>query len=314
LLLEKIRWWPGVFIGLLVLTRPDAAILGMLVLGAWMSSARLRNEALFVNIAAAAAVYLPWAVYAARTFHDVVPFPVRAKLAVQGPSGEINVRTLIAFFAPGPVHPYVFWIEAMVAVIGGVVVWQRAPRLRPFVIWVPAYYCIMVAGNAPDFMWYYVPPFWMAGLLLFMGIKAMCRRSTAIAVALVVSVLLVSAADNGLAIHKDLLMNPNIRFHRHLADRIASVAEPGDVLAAQEVGFLAYWTPCSILDMLAVTCPEVLDHARKRDRSAIISDWKPDFVALHHADDEPALQHGYRLLYRRYYCDSSYVLLERTDP
>lgn len=314
LLLGRARWWPGALIGLLAVARPDAAILGVLVLGGWLFAARRRRELFRPNLVAAVAVYLPWAVYAVVTFHDIVPFSMRAKLALKGVSGEMNAGSFIALFAPGPGQPYRLWIAAALAAVGGVALWRREPRMRPFVVWVPVHYIALAAGGAPDFMWYYVPPLWMGFILLYMGIKVVSGQSRAVALAVTTSALLLSVGDNCVALHRDLLMNPNIRFHRMLAQRVSEVAEPGDLLAAREVGHLAYWTGCSVLDMLALTCPEVLEYAKGGDRSAIIREWEPDLVALHHADGEPALQKGYVVRSRHYYCDSSYVVMERTAP
>ncbi len=317
LLREHTRWWPGVLLGLLLLARPDMGLLALTVFGGWAFTRRARREMLVPNLLAAAAIYLPWAVYALWTFHDLIPFSLRAKLAVDA-SGDMNLRTFRRLFLAGT-PTSAFWTAVGVCTIGAVVVWVRAPAFRPFVAWLPLYYWALPAAGASDFMWYYIPPLWVAFVLAVAGLQMLARAFPRRVRAPIYAFLALGAVGgyalvsyNGL---EPLLMrdNPYPGFQRMLADKVAELAEPGDLVAAEEVGCIAYFSGCRVLDIRAVTCPEVIVRARARNLGAIVRHWKPDFVVILGGDGEPTLDYAYTDRFRaRYWTGRDYVIWERT--
>ncbi len=319
LLLGRARWWPGVLVGLLLLARPDMGLLAVVVFGAWIFTRKARREILLPNAIAAAAIYLPWAGYALWTFHDLIPFSLRAKLAVDA-SGDMNLHSFRRWFLPG-MPAAAFWTALAICALGAVVVWVRAPRFRPFVLWVPLYYWALPAGGASDFMWYYIPPLWVAFLLGAAGLQAAARAfprrarapaNAALALVAVCGWALVSY--NGL---EPLLLpdNPYPRFHRMLAAKVAELAEPGDLVAAPEVGCIAYFSGCRILDIRAVVSPEVIVRARARNLDAMLRHWKPDFVVILGGDGQPTIKYAYTDRFRaRYWNGMDYVIWERVLP
>ena len=317
LLLGRRRWWPGVLLGLLLLTRPDMILLALVVFGGWTFTRRARREMLRPNLLAAVAMYLPWAVYALWTFHDLIPFSLRAKLAVEA-SGDMNLHSFRQWFLAG-MPTAVFWSAVGACVVGAVVVWVRAPAFRPFVAWLPLYYWALPAAGASDFMWYYIPPLWVGFILLASGLQAIARAFPRRARAPGYAVLALAAVGgyalvsyNGL---EPLLLpdNPYPQFHPMLAGKVAELAEPGDMVAAPEVGCIAYFTDCRILDIRGVTCPEVIVRARARNLGAMLRHWKPDFVVILGGDGEPTIEYAYTDRFRApYWNGMDYVIWERT--
>ncbi len=317
LLREHTRWWPGALLGILLLGRPDMGLLALAVFGGWAFTRRARRDMLMPNLLAAAVIYLPWAVYALWTFHDLIPFSLRAKLAVDA-SGDMNLHTFQRWFLAGA-PTGAFWAAVGVCTVGVVVVWVRAPAFRPFVAWLPLYYWALPAAGASDFMWYYIPPLWVAFVLAVAGLQTVARAFPC-RVRSPIYALLALAAVGGYALVsynglEPLLMrdNPYPRFHRMLAGKVAEVAEPGDMVAAAEVGCIAYFSGCRILDIRGVTCPEVIVRARARNLGAILRHWKPDFVVILGGDGEPTLEYAYTDRFRaRYWDGRDYVIWERT--
>jgi hypothetical protein len=316
LLLGRVRWWPGVLIGLLLLARPDTVLLAVVVFGAWAFTRKTSREILAPNLIAAVVIYLPWAAYAWATFHDLIPFSLRAKLAVEA-SGHMNLHSFRRWFltgAPGGV----FWAALVICLVGAIVVWVRAPRFRPFVLWAPLYCWALPAAGARDFLWYYIPPLWVAFVLGAAGLRTMAgafpgrRRGAARGV-----LALGAVCGYGLAsFHgiEPLLTpgNPYLRFHQMLAGKVAELARPGDMVAAPEVGCIAYFSGCRILDIRAVTSPEVIVRARARNLGAMLRHWEPDFVVILGGDGEPAIQHAYTSRFRaRYWNGMDYVIWQR---
>jgi len=319
LLRGRTRWWPGALLGLLLLARPDAGLLAAVILAGWTLRRDDRREVLLPNLLAMVAVYLPWAIYALLTFHDLIPWSLRAKAVVKG-SGEMNLWAFRRWFVGG-VRPWLLWVAAATCAIGAIGVAIRAPRFRPFTIWAVLYCWALPAGGAPDFMWYYIPPLWVGLLLAAAGLQvlvsALPRSVRAPAYPIIAAVAVCGYALLSYRGIEPLLRsdNPYTRFHLMLARKVAELAQPGDMVAAPEVGCIAYFSGCRILDIRGVTCPEVIVQARARNLGAIIRRWKPDFVVILEGEGDPAVQQAYVARFRApYWNGQDYVIWQRALP
>jgi hypothetical protein len=319
LLRGRTRWWPGALLGLLLLARPDAGLLAAVIFIAWATRSGTRREVLLPNALLMIVIYLPWAVYALWAFHDLIPWSLRAKAIVAG-SGEMSLRTFRRWFLGG-VSPWLLWVAAAICMTGAIAVWLRAPRFRPFAVWAVLYCAALAAGGAPDFLWYYVPPLWVGFLFAAAGLQvlvsALPQRARARAYSLIAVVAVSGYAVLSYRGIEPILRpdNPYRNFHLMLATKLAELAEPGDMVAAPEVGCIAYFSGCRVLDIRGVTCPEVIVRARARNLGAIIRHWKPDFVVILGGDGEPAIQQAYTDRFRaRYWNGMDYVIWERALP
>ena len=313
----KVRWWPGVLLGLLFLARPDTALLAAVVFAGWALRRETRREVLLPNLVAAAVVCLPWLAYSLWTFHDVIPWSLRAKAMVRG-SGEMNLGTFRQWFV-GEARAPVFWAAAGICAIGGVAVWVRERRFRPFIVWSGLYCWALPAGGAPDFLWYYIPPLWVGFILVTAGLRAMAflvpRRGRMPAYVLAAAVVVSGYA---LLSHRGVVQelrpnNPYPNFHVMLARELAKLAEPGDMVAAPEVGCIAYYSGCRVLDIRATTSPETIMQARARNLGAMLRHWKPEFVVILEGKGNAEIQHAYTDRFRApYWNGMDYVIWERT--
>lgn len=310
---EASRRWrasEGVLLGLLVLTRPDALLLIAPVIALRAVEDRKQGALL---LAATLLVYLPWAGYAIATFGDLVPFSIRAKYAVVGGSGQMHLQTFLdQYVALGRWSPVIFWLAVAIACAGAARGWRERPRFRAFVIWAPVHYIVLAkVGRAPDFPWYYTPPLWVGYVLVTSGVQGLARfaptRQRAPALAgLAVVVLAVFGACNWNAVKPLLQRNPYLYFHKMLADRVIALSRPGDLVASEEVGNVAYWSGRPILDLRALTSPEVLAMARARNFGGMIGYWKPDVVLLLDCEHEPELRNNYEIRERYVYWNGMY--------
>jgi len=317
LLRGKARWWPGVLLGLLFLARPDTGLLAAVIFGAWALRRETRREVLLPNLVSAAVVCLPWLVYSLWTFHDVIPWSLRAKATVRG-SGDMNLWTFRRWFVGGVRAP-LFWAAAGSCAIGAVAVWVRARRFRPFIVWSALYCWALPAGGAPDFLWYYIPPLWVGFILAAAGLRAIAslvpRRGRMPAYALAAAIAVCGYALLSYRGVSEVLRpdNPYPNFHLMLAKEVAKLAEPGDIVAAPEVGCIAYYSGCRVLDIRATTGPETIVQARARNLGAMLRRWKPDFVVILEGEGDPEVEHAYTDRFRaRYWNGMDYVIWERT--
>jgi hypothetical protein len=293
-----------------MLTRPDAVLLAAPVI-LFRCRESLRQGVKLTAVTAL--VYLPWAFYAFMTFRDIVPFSMRAKYAVAGASGYMGLSTFLRqYLALGQWSAVVLWVSLAVAAVGAAALWPREPRFRPFILWLPLYYFALVkVGRAPDFPWYYAPPLWVAYLLIVSGLQRLAgfaperRRRIAFGCCAALCLLLVGWC-NWNAVAPLRARNPYLSFHRMLAERVSALSKPGDLVATAEVGNIAYWTGRRILDMRALTSPEVLAYAKARDIGPMIRQWKPDLVVLLGWENQPELKSGYEIRERHMYWNGMY--------
>jgi hypothetical protein len=287
----------GVLLGLLLLTRPDALLL-VAPLVALRALGDRKGAGLL--LAATAIVYLPWAAYAMATFHDVVPFSVRAKYAVAGASGRMQLDTFLGqYVAVGRWSGLVLGSAVVVACIGAVRIWREQPRFRAFIIWLPLHYLVLAKlGRAPDFPWYYTPPLWVGYILIAGGAQTLARlapeRQRTMAFAgLAVVTLAAFGICNWNAVRPLRSTNQYLYFHRMLADRVIALSGPTDLVATEEVGNVAYWSDRRILDLRALVSPEALPLAKARDFNGMIARWNPEVVLLLDCEHEPELRSNY---------------------
>ena len=295
----------GVLLGLLLLTRPDALLLIAPVIALRALQDR-RGAGLL--LAMTLVVYLPWAAYAMGTFHDVVPFSVRAKYAVAGASGQMHLSTFLQqYVAVGRWSLMIFGLAVAIACIGAVRIWREQPRFRAFIIWLPFHFFMLAkVGRAPDFPWYYTPPLWVGYILVTSGLQTLARlapaRRRAVAfTGLAVVMLAVFGVCNWNAVKPLLSKNQYLYFHKMLADRVIALSRPTDLVATEEVGNVAYWSGRRILDLRALTSPEALPLAKARDFNGMIARWQPNIVLLLDCEHEPELRTNYEIKERHIY-------------
>ncbi|MBE9566940.1 MAG: hypothetical protein IMF16_09340 [Proteobacteria bacterium] len=310
------NYWPGVLFGLLLLTRPDSVLLVLLILAGW--AVRRRDWwRILGNGAVACAVYLPWALYALATFGDLVPSSIQAKLVPWTPSGAFGLSGFAQAFLPGPGQLATLCGWILFVGLGAAAVWKRLPALRPFIVWVPLYCIAMRWGRAADFKWYYVPPMWMAQLLLAVGmcylIARMPRGARVPSGLLLVTVtLLLFGVHNWKAVAEVREHSPWLTFHKELALRVRAISKPGDLVASQEVGNLAYWSQRPVLDMLGLTSSaEVRLRAGSHLFGAMFRHWRPDWVVVHGIHDATLSNH-YKPVVQIPYCTGrNYTIWKR---
>ena len=260
------RWLPaGAVGGAAMLMRPDGVL--VVVLAAGLALLRDRRK-LWQPLAGAAAVVLPWALYAGATYGSPLPHSIKAKQLIHAtPSfdvlgGHLGLLTqnasLTVFFALG--------------VVGVGFAVARRSELLFVALWMGAYTgSLAVSGIAPQFAWY-ATPLTVTGVVLAaygvdQGLAGLAERLGGWRAAVVAAVLL-GTAGMGLA-------DVNWRTFRTDLERreaayleigawIAERAQPGDVVFVGEVGVLGYLLLDQVvIDSSGINSPEVF--ALRRD-------------------------------------------------
>ncbi len=311
------RWLPGILIGLLLLTRPDTVFLIGLVVLFWLLGRKWRIAV--ANSVVAAGICLPWVVYALVTFGDIIPEPLRAKMATFGTSGHINLASGLRLYSR--IYPSaIIVLAAIAAAAGGYLTIRREKRLAPFVLWVPVYYWALWKGGAHDQPWYYAPPLWVAAFCLAMACGAILMRAASgkgkVFSYGLAALILAGFFVGQVTIIKRVFSRPwTLTFHKEMALALRRIAKPGDTVAAMEVGNLSYWTDCRILDFMSLTFPEGLSWSRGGHRDGFIRHFRPKFVVMlsqGRGKELAQIQEHYRVAWaRRYWNGAQYTIWER---
>jgi hypothetical protein len=292
--------WAGALAGLCALARPEGlAMLGALVLLDLLRRGRRTGALLLSSLA----VVMPWLVYAWATFGSVIPHSVRIK-AIQG-SIEWWTRDgawLATFARQIPGSPWIYLLLAL----GLRSAIRDARSGRTFALTTSLFAALQVLGYSvfdapPGYIWYYAPGNFAVVLLAAGGVREIDlaagrwrRRSmpstggepaaAGARLAILTGVLVVlyaSVAATALraAAGRPYRLAPE---YRRAALWLAANGAPEDWVAANETGYIGYFSGLRVRDMLGLLHADSAEPLRRRQW-----DWwftafpPPRFVVLH---------------------------------
>ncbi len=279
--------------GLAFLTRPDALIfIGLLALGrAWVALKSKAFAPLLKDAAAFLAPVVPWLIFAGVYFGSFIPHSIAAKsLAYRLGADEGFVRLIQHYTTPF----YDTSLIGMTAVGIGLVLYpfltlvgfrslQRQDRRVWAVLAYPwLYFVVYAVANPLIFRWYLTPPLpvYFLGILAgaqtilngigrWLGRRAFFAgggkaREIACRAPLILLALPIISSLGGWVLHPDHGLTtpaPEMAFYKlellysQTAERIQPMLQPGDLLAAGDVGVLGYTTEAQILDTVGLNSP-----------------------------------------------------------
>ena len=286
--LENHLTWAAFLAGLAFLTRPDAAIL-ILLLGLDWLYCILRRYKPWPSLPTIAAFLLPvltWIGFAWSYFGSPIPNSIQAKLyAYHLAPTEAFVRLIQHFATPFLTQN---WIGTPAAVTMGIILfpflfivgarhaWKLKPRFWPWLIYPWLYFAIFSISNPLIFRWYLTPPlpFYFLGILA--GLEQILHgllypRGKAISfpwrqgIGLVLLFILPLGGNlSDWQLHPDHGPNrpaPEMAYiqlellYHQVATEISPQLTSDSVLAAGDVGVLGYYTPARILDLVGLNSP-----------------------------------------------------------
>jgi hypothetical protein len=299
---------------LCILTRPDTLLLvGPLVLERLrqaLPAGRFNRKPMRISLGEVAAFTLPllaWAVFGFWFYGNPIPHSITAKTAAYLLPPEASLVRLLQHYAtPFLAHETfgLWWIGAglllypVLYVIGSLEIIRRQPETWPMLSYPWVYFVVFAAANPLLFRWYLVPPLPMFFLGIFLGIERLAcglkfRHLTTILAALAVALSLRTwklHPDHGpdrpapemAYIRLELL-------YEQVASTLVDEIQPGQVLAAGDIGTLGYLTDAHILDTVGLISPEStryypLPTADYEINYAIpallITDLEPDYLVM----------------------------------
>ncbi len=243
-----------------------------------------------------------WAVYAYRTFGQVLPATLAAKrtqvaLGWTSFTHELLTHWWRTWGGASLGHPLLSVWWGLVAV-GLVTALRWRPRWNVFPMWLVGYVGGYAMLGVASYWWYQVPVFLSLHVLSALGL-VMCRdmlerhftrygrRIGQFVVICGLAWILWPAARAVVRYDGDW----RAVSYRTLAAWLRTHARPTDRVAFHEVGYLGFYSEQPVVDLCGLTTPEVLPHFARRDLTwplrALLPEW---YVASPTWDILPALR------------------------
>ncbi len=319
-----------------LLTRPDALLLlGPLALErlrlalAWPPS---RGRRVPVSWAEALAFFVPiaaWVGFGTAFYGSPIPHSVLAKaVAYRLPPEAAFVRLLQHYATPFLEHltlstrwiPFGLVLYPSLCALGAARLLRRDLAAWPLFVYPWLYFTAFALANPLIFRWYLAPPLPFYFLAIFVGAERVAAdlRRPRLVLAFSLAALLLSL--RGWTLHPDHGPDrpaPQMAFiqlellYQQVAEDLQGEIQPGQVLAAGDVGALGYYSGARILDTVGLNSPQavryyplpasayVINYAMP---PALIDDLQPDYLVLLESYGrngllrDPAFLAGYQLL------------------
>jgi len=297
-----------------LLTRPDALLLLVPLaverLRRSLPQGRLNRVPHPVTGREALAFALPvgvWIVLGSLTYGSPLPHSILAKAAAYRLPPEAALIRLVQHYAtPFLEHLAVgtWWVAVGMILypllfgIGALWLLRKQPGAWPLLVYPWAYLLAFAIANPLLFRWYLAPPLPLYILGIFLGFERLGRDLRLPAVPLAAGALAVALTLNGWTLHPDHGPDrpaPEMAFiklellYEQVADDLRAEIQPGEVLAAGDVGALGYFTGAEILDTVGLISPQstayypipeslyVINYAIPPQ---LVEDLRPDYLVM----------------------------------
>jgi hypothetical protein len=290
----------AILAGILLMTRPDSLVMVVVLLGVfvWCMRRPPVREMLI-----AAAVALPWTLFATFYYGSPVPNSVAAKGAIIGHPGALQASGEFAFFlanmfvpcsnritralVPGlipAIQVTVLIVTATLFVVGvrHIILKNRAASvILVFPVVYTAVFCLV---NPLMFPWYMVPvaPFVVLGVaagLFAAAAKFAPRRNAAVFASAVVLLTLLT----GFLSYRKLTTLSDVKEQRlrELAELVREDSGGEGVIAAPEVGAVGYFSDMRMIDAAGLVSAEALPFLTENllpIPTELMLEYRPDYL------------------------------------
>ena len=305
-------WLTGLFLGLLVLTRPDAAIFAMLLLGLrlWRDRQLPWRQALTMIVIA-----VPWLVYAQWAYGSVVPHSVTAKAAAYNLHIRDYTRSwnlTLGLVAPSLGGPNLAGVSQRLVslcllplcLFGAVAALRRWPSLAVVPLFLGAWCAYLVLPRTFIFPWY-LPPMALAAYAVAACGYAWLERTVS---ARAWTVLRALPAVMGVLFLPWLLVNAQgaemgrndwNRVREEIGMWLREHTAPDARVAMEPIGYIGYFSRRHVLDEVGLVSPQYVPLNRAGDGWFIdsLQRFRPEYVVErpHYLRNNSTLNSGVRM-------------------
>lgn len=225
-----------------------------------------------------------WALYAWVTFGSPVSNAIPAKLALfERFLHESYYRSLVWMLAW---HNPVGWVHTGAAVIGATWLLRRRRFGIPEITWLVAMVLFFSFSRTHLFFWYAVPLYPVYLLLGAATLPALAEwwprlergLAQAVLALVIVPTLLLGARQQ--ALHYRMEQEDMDDVHKAIGFYLADHVRPGDLVAAEDIGYMGYFSGCRILDRDGLVSPAAVPYNRAGNYLGLVLDAAPQWVVV----------------------------------
>ncbi len=262
-------------------TRPEGLLLMALLL---LWSALRQPRSVIGLLVIPATLIGPWVLFAWRYFGSPIPNSVAAKLALYSRYGTEGPLANIAFLLG--LHNPLGWAMVALAIPGTWWLLKKQNFGRLAVVWIAGMLGFYTFNQSHIFLWYIVPiyPVFLVLATAFfpwLSERLKWSRPRVEVASKVVLVILTLALGLGnitplryYTRYQELLE----QVHQSIGYYLRAHAEPGEVVAAEDIGYMGYFSGMRLIDRDGLISPRVIPYNRDGDYYGVIRDFNPDWV------------------------------------
>lgn len=244
-----------------------------------------------------------WFGFAWLRYGSPIPHSVTAKAsAYQLPADAAFIRLLQHFATPflGHLTFGTAWIGVGLIVFPAMVLVAARRALREDIAHWPlfafpfVYFLVYAIANPLIFRWYLAPPLPLFILCIFLGFGNLSDDLRFPPLLPILTLAAASLTLNGWSLHPDHGPDrpaPDMAYiklellYQEAAEELLPLIEPGDVIAASDIGALGYYTDAVILDTLGLISPQADPYYPLDDDDYVINFAMPADLLLDEAPD-----------------------------
>ncbi len=284
----------GLWLGLLLLLRVDAAIFVIILLAA---RARRERQLPWRDTAVMAAVAAPWFLFSLAYYHSVIPNSIPAKLNAYNMHMHDMRRQL--WFTVSKFTPYRSGARAglfaalflPVSVWGAVETIRRRRQMLPVLLFFLAQWAFLVLPRSVIFLWYLPPlllPYYVVGGI---GVAALLRWHATTATRPALRRAFCLAFVGGLILQTGHWLSAaasRVRAIQSYEETVrkpiglwlARNTRPDALVSAEPIGYIGYYSGRKILDEVGLVSPEVIPFTRRGAGwfTAVVKTYRPDYI------------------------------------
>jgi hypothetical protein len=266
---------------LATLTRPE----GLILLTMLLAYDLIKDRSQWARyLAVPSVILLPWVVIATIYFGSSIPNSLSAKAALYSRFGAMSLwekTTLVLGW-----NSWLGILLVPLVAIGARWLWQKQFYGRMELCWLVAMGAFYVFVPARLFFWYVAPIYPI--LLLFLGALFIesfenapwigeRRALSAAVLGIAIAALLIGYDSRPVASFRAAQQTQE-EVHRKIGEYLLDVADPEDVVAAEDIGYMGYYSKLRILDRDGLVSPEVLPYNKSGQYGQVVADFRPNWV------------------------------------
>jgi hypothetical protein len=279
---RQLRYYAIGLATLATLTRPEGiVVLCLLLVSSCWKDRHFWKSYLIVP----ALLLIPWLLVAQFYFGSVLPHSMTAKLALYSRFGTDSVWDNLVYLLGW--HNPVGWLMFPAAVIGGWWLYRKQNFGALEACWLIVSMIAYAFSGTRLFFWYVAPLYPLYLLFALAAAVWVCERSQFLryrprALAAIVSALLLILSVVGLyrqvdhfrimQAYSDEVLKPVAAYLRENAN------VPSELVAAEDIGYIGYYSKCRILDRDGLVSPTSVAYNRDARYFDLILHIRPDWV------------------------------------